>query len=154
MNNELMHALRSDPHRYGFHDWPFASSIPDIGPNDTVAAETTSILKMMLTAEERGDIIWDDWNNKWRAVIPRVLRIRPRYGIPAISTEALLAKLERVRRSGTGWTARCPSHPDKSPSLSIQRGNRWWLFHCHTGCHIDEIIAALGLTWEELRFDD
>jgi DNA primase len=38
-----------------------------------------------------------------------------------MSAEALLAHLDKVRRTGAGrWIARCPAHDDKSPSLAIR----------------------------------
>ena len=37
--------------------------------------------------------------------------------------EAVLAKLERVKREQEGqWVARCPAHEDKTPSLSVGEG--------------------------------
>ena len=34
----------------------------------------------------------------------------------------LLTLLEGVRRTRSGWMAKCPSHTDKTPSLSIREG--------------------------------
>jgi len=49
------------------------------------------------------------------------------------------------RRSGDGWTARCPAHDDRSPSLSCSvRGGRL-LLYCHAGCTFVSILSALGL---------
>lgn len=56
----------------------------------------------------------------------------------------VLGRLEAVRRSGSGWVARCPAHEDREPSLSIgigQEGNI--LLHCFAGCAFPDIIAAL-----------
>ena len=39
------------------------------------------------------------------------------------SADLFLGRLERVRRSGTGWTARCPAHQDRNASLSISLGD-------------------------------
>jgi hypothetical protein len=65
--------------------------------------------------------------------------------------EIVLERLERVRRSGRGWTARCPSHEDKSPSLSIHEGRDGRaLLCCHAGCSTLEITRALGLEMREL----
>ena len=42
---------------------------------------------------------------------------------PSRSTcEIILAPLDAVRRQGSGWTARCPVHDDRNPSLSIKQG--------------------------------
>lgn len=67
----------------------------------------------------------------------------------------ILSKLDRVRRSGRGWTARCPSHnPDKTPSLSIREGDRGILVRCWAGCSLDEICSALGIQKRDLFYDE
>jgi hypothetical protein len=57
----------------------------------------------------------------------------------------LISKLECVTRSANGWQARCPAHDDKNPSLSIADGEKGIVVHCHAGCTIDQITAAVGL---------
>jgi hypothetical protein len=58
----------------------------------------------------------------------------------------VLDRLDGVRRTRRGWSARCPSHRDRSPSLSIAEGIRGrLLLHCHAGCEYDAIAAALKL---------
>jgi hypothetical protein len=47
------------------------------------------------------------------------------------------------RRAGSGWTARCPAHDDRNPSLSIRNVDGKLLVHCHTGCKQADVIAAL-----------
>lgn len=50
-----------------------------------------------------------------------------------------------------GFTARCPAHEDRSPSLSIKETKEGRvLVHCHAGCPQDAVINALrGLgVWE------
>lgn len=48
----------------------------------------------------------------------------------------------------------CPGHPDKRASLSVKRtADGRWLLHCFAGCRTEEILAALGLTWQDL-FED
>jgi CHC2 zinc finger len=43
----------------------------------------------------------------------------------------VLERFEGVRRSGRGWTARCPAHNDHRPSLSIAAGREGRiLLHC------------------------
>lgn len=49
----------------------------------------------------------------------------------------------RGRRSGAGWSARCPAHDDKSPSLSISEKDGRILVHCFGGCDQDQVIKAL-----------
>ena len=64
-----------------------------------------------------------------------------------------LDRLKGVRANGTGWHARCPFHPDKSPSLSIDRGGKGWLLHCHTGCTFREVMGALALPLNAAFYD-
>jgi hypothetical protein len=66
--------------------------------------------------------------------------------------EIILSKLERAKRTGTGrWMARCPSHPDKTPSLSLRELNDGRLLvHCFAGCHVGEVLAAIGLSVTDL----
>jgi hypothetical protein len=63
----------------------------------------------------------------------------------------LLQRLELVKKSGSGFSARCPVHDDHSPSLSIKEGDDGRvLVHCHAGCPPQEVVAALGLTMPDL----
>jgi putative DNA primase/helicase len=58
------------------------------------------------------------------------------------------------RKAGSGWTARCPAHEDRTPSLSIRDSNDGKvLVRCHAGCEQVRLIAALrsrGL-WTDRR---
>lgn len=65
----------------------------------------------------------------------------------------LLARLDCVRQSSRGWTARCPAHDDHSPSLSVKEGDRGLLLKCWAGCSAEEITHALGLKISDLFFD-
>ena len=48
------------------------------------------------------------------------------------------------RKAGSGWTARCPAHEDRTPSLSIRDSNDGKvLVRCHAGCEQEQVIAAL-----------
>lgn len=48
------------------------------------------------------------------------------------------------RRNGSGWSARCPAHNDRNPSLSISEGEGGRvLLHCHAGCAQEAVIDAL-----------
>ena len=38
----------------------------------------------------------------------------------------------------------CPAHDDRTPSLSLQLGEKAILFHCFAGCTNEEVLAALG----------
>jgi nicotinamidase-related amidase len=55
-----------------------------------------------------------------------------------------------VRRNGAGWIARCPAHEDHNPSLSVHERDGKILLHCHAGCNVEAICAALGIEMREL----
>jgi hypothetical protein len=66
----------------------------------------------------------------------------------------LLPKLSDIgplRRSGAGYTACCPAHEDRNPSLSVGEGaDQPVVIHCQAGCASEDVLAALGLTWADL----
>lgn len=65
--------------------------------------------------------------------------------------ELLLPKLEGLRRSGSGYTAKCPAHDDGKASLSVGPGkDQPVVLHCFAGCDRDAVLDAVGLTWAEL----
>ena len=66
--------------------------------------------------------------------------------------DTLLSRLDKPRRTGPGrWLACCPAHPDKSPSLSIRElDDGRMLIHCFAGCSVGDIVAAVGLTFQDL----
>lgn len=71
-----------------------------------------------------------------------------------MTTQALLDRLEAVRSRGPGkWSARCPAHIDKNPSLSVRDGERGVLVKCWSGCDLREIMAAVGLRIADLFYD-
>ena len=64
----------------------------------------------------------------------------------------LLSSLDKVRQTAPGrWTALCPAHADKTPSLAIREidGDRI-LLHCFSGCSVHEIVAAAGMEISDL----
>lgn len=65
--------------------------------------------------------------------------------------EILLPKLQGIRTSGGSWMAQCPAHEDGHASLHIARGDTHpVVMTCHAGCERDDILAAIGLTWDTL----
>lgn len=63
----------------------------------------------------------------------------------------LLDKLAGVKKTKSGWSARCPAHDDGTASLSIGEGRDGRvLLKCHAGCDHKKIVAALGLEEREL----
>ena len=71
-------------------------------------------------------------------------------GLP-FAVERVLERLEGVRRSGSGFVARCPAHEDRVPSLSVAEGRRRpVVLWCHAGCSYEAIVAALGPSVSDL----
>jgi hypothetical protein len=63
----------------------------------------------------------------------------------------LLSRLDGVRGRNGSWSAKCPAHPDRTPSLSVKDlGDGRILLHCFGGCGTDDVLAALGLTMSDL----
>lgn len=64
----------------------------------------------------------------------------------------VLSRLAKVRTRGKHqWSARCPAHNDKGPSLSVkQRPDGAVLLHCFAGCDVSEVLAAVGLDASDL----
>ena len=50
--------------------------------------------------------------------------------------------------------ARCPCHDDKQASLTITKGRRSALIHCHAGCNFEDIIQRVGLKKQDLYFEE
>ena len=69
-----------------------------------------------------------------------------------MSAETIVNRLDHCRASGDGeWRARCPSHDDRSPSLSTKDvGDGRTLIHCHAGCGALDVLTAIGLDWGDL----
>lgn len=69
-----------------------------------------------------------------------------------MSVEKLLSRLDGVKISGKDrWMARCPSHTDKSPSLSVRTvGDGKILCHCFAGCDVGQVLNAVGLSTNDL----
>lgn len=59
----------------------------------------------------------------------------------------------RPRQRGRSWSARCPAHEDRNPSLSVRGIEGRALIFCHAGCPTADVVAALGLAMRDL-FDD
>ena len=72
-----------------------------------------------------------------------------------MTTEDFLSRLDGLRARGPGkWSARCPSHPDRSPSLSIGEGEEGRiLLYCHALCSPEQICKAVGCRTADLFSD-
>lgn len=58
-------------------------------------------------------------------------------------TAEIIARALGGRKVGQGWTARCPAHEDREPSLSIRDDGGKVLVRCHAGCEQRDVIAIL-----------
>ena len=69
-----------------------------------------------------------------------------------MSADDLLTRLHKVKRVGDGrWMACCPSHDDRSPSLSIRETDDGRvLIHCWSGCGAADVLGAVGLDFDAL----
>lgn len=65
--------------------------------------------------------------------------------------DTIFMALGGIRKTATGWSAKCPAHADHGPSLSIRISEDGrLLLHCFAGCRLEEILAALGVTVADL----
>ena len=79
-----------------------------------------------------------------------------RRGTSSVSkVHTLLDRLEKVRREREGqWNACCPAHQDRSPSLAVgETEDGRVLVHCHGGCPVEDVLAAVGLDMTDLYPD-
>lgn len=62
--------------------------------------------------------------------------------------EEILAQLDKVKSTGTNkWTACCPVHGDRSPSMSIAEKDGKVLCHCFScGAKGIDVVNSLGLS--------
>lgn len=68
-----------------------------------------------------------------------------------MDVDAFLSRLDGVRGRDGAWTARCPAHADRSPSLSVKAlPDGRILMHCFGGCDTEAVLGALGLTLTDL----
>jgi hypothetical protein len=83
-----------------------------------------------------------------------MVRARPEISTAGISTpsiELLLSRLEKVRKAGAGYTARCPAHEDRTASLSVGAGaDGKVLIKCFAGCPIGDVLGAIGMVVADL----
>ena len=71
-----------------------------------------------------------------------------------MNADDFIARLDGVRQNGPeSWSAKCPAHDDKAPSLSIRDAGDRLLVHCFSGCSALEIVGAVGLDLADLFAD-
>ena len=66
--------------------------------------------------------------------------------------DLVLRSLSGIRqRQPRQWSARCPAHDDRGPSLSVREtSDEAVLLHCFAGCTVHDITALLGLDMADL----
>ena len=67
---------------------------------------------------------------------------RNRAQATSLTAEEIATAL-RGKKHGDGWSASCPAHDDKTPSLAIREAGDTVLFRCHAGCSQEEVLRAL-----------
>ena len=65
--------------------------------------------------------------------------------------ERFVSRLGKVRGRNGSWTAQCPAHDDKSPSLSVRETEDGRvLVHCFGGCAVHDVVGAVGMDMTDL----
>ena len=64
-----------------------------------------------------------------------------------------LKHFQVTRRSEGRAQCKCPAHPDKQASLTVSKGKRCTLLHCHAGCSLENILAAAGLEKKDIFYE-
>lgn len=65
--------------------------------------------------------------------------------------ENLISRLDKVKGRNGSWTARCPAHADKGPSLAVREGDDGRvLLHCFAGCETASVLGAIGMDMTDL----
>ena len=74
-----------------------------------------------------------------------------------MSIQKVVDRLDFCKSAGANkWMARCPAHDDRGPSLSLTEkphkvtGELTPLIYCHAGCSSEDVLAAVGLGWEDV----
>lgn len=125
--------------------------LSDTADEVTIRCDTATLYAKLVRLEKAGKIRWDQQKRTWveRPVTTRTDSTRP----PAYTADELLDRFDRVRRSGERWTARCPAHEDRKPSLSISSGDKGWLIKCWAHCEFRDIVTTAGLEPQRMFYE-
>ena len=85
-----------------------------------------------------------------RAKINSLLDIQREGGI---TLDNFLSRLDKVKKLGKHYIARCPAHDDGRPSLRVSQGDKGILVKCWAGCSFNEIVSAMDLRPQDLFTD-
>jgi hypothetical protein len=64
--------------------------------------------------------------------------------------ENLLSRLTKVKGRAGNYTACCPAHDDKTPSLAVKEQDGKIILHCFGGCSVENIVGAVGMDMTDL----
>lgn len=68
-----------------------------------------------------------------------------------MSVDTLLQRLTKVTGRNGHWTACCPAHEDRSPSLAVtETDDGRILLKCFGGCSVQSIVGAIGMEMTDL----
>ena len=68
-----------------------------------------------------------------------------------MSVDTLLQRLTKVKGGRGHWTACCPAHEDRSPSLAVtETDDGRILLKCFGGCSVQAIVCAIGMDMTDL----
>lgn len=69
-----------------------------------------------------------------------------------MSADDLISRLDGVKKTGqTSWKAKCPSHKDRTPSLTVRElPDGRVLLHCFAGCDTHSVLDSVGLTFHDI----
>lgn len=68
-----------------------------------------------------------------------------------MSVDTLLQRLTKVKGGRGHWTACCPAHEDRSPSLAItETDDGRILLKCFGGCSVQAIVGSIGMDMTDL----
>lgn len=69
----------------------------------------------------------------------------------SMTIETILSRLDKVKKTHSGYKACCPVHKDKNPSMVITEKNGKVLCHCFScGARGSDVVESLGLSASEL----
>lgn len=67
------------------------------------------------------------------------------------SLSELASLFDGVRwRGKTSFQCRCPCHDDRQASLTFSDGDNGIVLYCHAGCKTEDILATVGLTYQDI----
>jgi len=70
-----------------------------------------------------------------------------------MTVDVLLSRLDSVQGRGPTWRTICPAHESRHRTRSLairEEEDGRILIHCHAGCGVEQVIAAIGLHLSDL----